>query len=164
MLIQEDNPYFQLENCCGHHDFECTSAINTHQMSTESFQQNQQRRPTHFVLLCGYWGLQFCVNLLAADMDGSFGQASKSTYISPITIPCSTNFQVMARVSYNINLLSGLAETPSIGGSWFSPRQGKGMHEVSLIRLLHRGFSVILGFPMAKTETTSLRKLSLMVL
>lgn len=97
-------------------------------------------------------------------MDGSFGQASKSTYISPITIPCSTTFQVMARVSHNINMLSGLEETPSIGGSWFSPQKRRGMNEVSLICLVHGGFSAIPGFPVAKTETTSPRKLSLMVL
>lgn len=97
-------------------------------------------------------------------MDGSFGQASKSTSISPISIPCSTNFQVMARVSYSINLLSGLDETPRIDGSWSSPRQRRGMNEVSLICLVHGGFSVTPGFPMAKTETTFPRKLSLMVL
>ena len=66
--------------------------------------------------------------------------------------------------SYSINLLSGLDETPRIDGSWSSPRQRRGMNEVSLICLVHGGFSVTPGFPMAKTETTFPRKLSLMVL
>lgn len=102
-----------------------------------------------------------CISLCCC-IDGSLGQVSHSTYISPTT-PWPIILQVTARASYKVNLLSHLDPSTS-SGSWFPIWQRRGLNKDPLTCSIQVWFSVSPFFPMAKTETTSPKKLSWIVL